>query len=69
MTKIDGGVAGNVVPDRVECWLNFRYAPGRTPADGEARLAELCAGHGEIEVTGQRAVGHRSRRAPEPCSG
>ena len=43
VTKIAGGVAGNVVPDTVECGLNFRYAPGRTPAEAEARLAELCA--------------------------
>ena len=31
VTRIAGGVAGNVVPDRVETWLNFLYAPGRTP--------------------------------------
>jgi len=50
VTKIAGGIAGNVIPDRVECHLNFRYAPGRTPAEAEARLAELCDGHGELRV-------------------
>ncbi len=50
VTRIAGGVAGNVIPDAVEAWLNFRYAPGRSPAEGEARLAELCGGHGEVEV-------------------
>ena len=43
VTRIAGGVAGNVIPDRVESWLNFRYAPGRSPEEGEARLLELCA--------------------------
>jgi succinyl-diaminopimelate desuccinylase len=50
VTRIAGGIARNVVPDRVECQVNFRYAPGRSPAAAEARLAELCAGHGELRV-------------------
>ena len=40
----------NVIPDRVECHVNFRYAPGRGPEEAEARLAELCAGHGELRI-------------------
>jgi len=44
VTQIRGGVADNVVPALVECRLNFRYAPGRTPADAEARLLELAPG-------------------------
>ena len=51
MTRIAGGIAANVVPDRTECHVNFRYAPGRSAADAEARLAELCGGHGELVVT------------------
>jgi succinyl-diaminopimelate desuccinylase len=50
VTRIVGGIAGNVIPDRVECLLNFRYAPGRHPAEAEARLAELCGRHGELRV-------------------
>jgi succinyl-diaminopimelate desuccinylase len=57
VTRIAAGVAGNVVPDAAECWLNFRYAPGRTPAAGEARLVELCGGHGAVEVTGNAPSG------------
>ena len=50
VTRIAGGIADNVIPDRAECHVNFRYAPGRTPAEAEARLAELCAGHGELRI-------------------
>jgi len=50
VTRIAGGIAANVIPDRVDCHVNFRYAPGRSPADAEARLAELCAGHGALRV-------------------
>jgi len=57
VTRIAGGIAGNVIPDRVECHLNYRYAPGRSPQDAEARLAELCASHGELEVTSNAASG------------
>jgi succinyl-diaminopimelate desuccinylase len=42
VTQIDDcGNASNVVPARVECTLNFRYAPSRTPAQAEERLREL----------------------------
>lgn len=57
VTRISGGIAGNVIPDRVECHLNYRYAPGRTPAEAEARLAELCGGHGEVEIVGNAPSG------------
>jgi succinyl-diaminopimelate desuccinylase len=50
VTRIAGGIAGNVIPDRVECHLNFRYAPGRSADEAEARLEELLGGHGELRV-------------------
>jgi succinyl-diaminopimelate desuccinylase len=49
VTRISAGIAGNVIPDLAEALVNFRYAPGRSPADAEARLAELCAG-GELRI-------------------
>ncbi len=42
VTKIAGGIAENVVPDRVACHVNYRYAPGRSAADAEARIRALC---------------------------
>jgi succinyl-diaminopimelate desuccinylase len=49
VTRIAGGIAGNVIPDLAEAHVNYRYAPGRSPAEAEARLAELCAG-GELRI-------------------
>jgi succinyl-diaminopimelate desuccinylase len=56
-TMIEGGIATNVVPDRATAQLNYRYAPGRSPQEAEARLAELTGGHGEIEVTSNSPSG------------
>jgi succinyl-diaminopimelate desuccinylase len=50
VTRIAGGIAGNVIPDRAACHVNFRYAPGRTADEAEGRLRELCAGHGELAI-------------------
>ena len=39
--RVEGGVAGNVVPDRVEIDLGHRFAPDRTPEQAEASVREL----------------------------
>ena len=48
VTEIHGGIAPNVIPARVECTLNFRYAPDRTPASAEERVRELVGREVEI---------------------
>jgi succinyl-diaminopimelate desuccinylase len=50
VTRIAGGIAANVVPDRASCTVNFRYAPDRSPAEAEARIRELLSGVGEVTV-------------------
>jgi succinyl-diaminopimelate desuccinylase len=47
VTRIEGGVADNVVPARATATLNFRYAPGRSREEAEARLRELA---GDVEI-------------------
>ncbi len=52
ITRITGGIADNVIPDRVDCHVNYRYAPGRSAADAEAHLRELCSGDAmSLEIT------------------
>jgi len=61
VTQISGGLAANVIPDRVECHVNYRCAPGRTPEAAVARLRELCPGDLRIESlapSGPVAVGN-----------
>jgi succinyl-diaminopimelate desuccinylase len=47
--RIEGGLAANVVPSVAAAELNFRYAPGRSPEEAEARLRELVPA-GELHV-------------------
>ncbi|MET0425834.1 MAG: succinyl-diaminopimelate desuccinylase [Actinoplanes sp.] len=47
--KIEGGIAGNVIPDLCVIHVNHRYAPDRSPEEAEAHLREVFAGM-EIEV-------------------
>jgi succinyl-diaminopimelate desuccinylase len=52
VTEIQGGVANNVIPDRVVCGLNFRYAGSRSPEQAEGRLRELVGAEGRLTVIG-----------------
>jgi succinyl-diaminopimelate desuccinylase len=58
VTRIEGGVAANVIPDQVQATVNFRYAPGQTPAGAEARLRELLAATPvEVRIDGNAPPG------------
>jgi succinyl-diaminopimelate desuccinylase len=52
VTRISGGIADNVIPDRVVAHVNLRYAPGTTPEEAEALLRGWCDPWGAIEITG-----------------
>ena len=44
ITRIEGGIANNVVPDRVTAHLDARYAPGRSPESAEDWVRSLLPG-------------------------
>jgi succinyl-diaminopimelate desuccinylase len=47
---IEGGVAGNVIPDRCRISVNYRFAPSKSVEDAEHHLRELFTGY-EVELT------------------
>ncbi len=42
--KINGGTAGNVIPDRCVVEINYRFAPDKTPDQAEAVVRNLLEG-------------------------
>ncbi|MCG5430791.1 succinyl-diaminopimelate desuccinylase [Mycobacterium sp. MYCO198283] len=46
--RIDGGVAGNVIPDAASVTVNYRFAPDRTPAQALEHVHEVLTG---LDVT------------------
>jgi succinyl-diaminopimelate desuccinylase len=42
--RINGGTAGNVIPDRCVVEINYRFAPDKTPDQAEAVVRELLKG-------------------------
>ena len=47
---IEGGIAGNVIPDRCLVTVNYRYAPDKSVADAEAHVREVFDGL-ELAIT------------------
>jgi succinyl-diaminopimelate desuccinylase len=62
VTQIHGGIATNVIPARCEALLNFRYAPGRTMEEAEARVRELVGR--ELEIVDHAPAAHVALRSP-----
>jgi succinyl-diaminopimelate desuccinylase len=48
--RINGGHAGNVIPDRCEVEVNYRFAPDRSVGAAEAHLREVFQGY-DVRVT------------------
>ncbi|PII81892.1 succinyl-diaminopimelate desuccinylase [Leucobacter sp. OLJS4] len=56
--RISGGVAGNVIPDRCEIEVNYRFAPSRDLAEAEGVIREFFADADAVEIV-DRAPGAR----------
>ena len=66
ITTIEGGIAANVLPDRVQARVNYRYAPTRTPQEAESRLRDLLGADARLDavVAGNAPPGPVSVRNP-----
>jgi succinyl-diaminopimelate desuccinylase len=50
VTRVEGGIAGNVIPDRATAHVNFRYAPGTSAEEAEALLRGWCEPYGAVTI-------------------
>lgn len=48
--RISGGVAGNVIPDRCEIEVNYRFAPSRSADEAETFVREFFADADAVEI-------------------
>lgn len=64
VTMVEGGIAGNVIPDSALAHVNYRYPPGMTPQAADARLHELCDPHGELSIIANAPSGPVPRDNP-----
>jgi len=64
VTRIEGGIADNVIPDRVACRLNYRFAPVRTEDEAKRNLADIVDDAGELEITSSAPAGRVAAGSP-----
>ena len=64
VTRLDAGVADNVVPERAVATVNLRYPPDRAPAEAEELLRSLVPTDTTVEVVGNSPPGAVSVDAP-----
>jgi succinyl-diaminopimelate desuccinylase len=66
VTSVSGGIARNVIPGEASAYLNYRFPPGISLDDAEARLRSICEPFGEIEVESSSPSG--AVRIDEPLA-
>jgi succinyl-diaminopimelate desuccinylase len=64
VTRIEAGVADNVVPDRAVATVNLRYPPDRTPEEAESLLRSLVPTDAAVEIDGNSPPGAVAVDAP-----
>jgi len=64
VTRIEAGLADNVIPDLAAATVNLRYAPDRTPAEAEELLRSLVPTDAGVEIVGNSAPGAVAVDAP-----
>jgi succinyl-diaminopimelate desuccinylase len=63
-TMAKGGRGRNIVPDNFELNVNYRFAPGKTPAQALSELEQLVAGRARVEATDLSPAGRPHRGHP-----
>ena len=62
--RIDGGVAGNVIPDAASVTVNFRFAPDRSVEQALEHVHEVLDGL-DVQIEHDRFRGGRAARADQ----
>jgi succinyl-diaminopimelate desuccinylase len=57
ITRLQSGIADNVIPDRAAATVNLRYAPDRTPEEAEEHLRSLVPPGASLEIVGHSVAG------------
>ena len=55
VTRLESGIADNVIPGEATATLNLRYPPDRTPVEAEAYLRSLAPGGATLEIVSNAA--------------
>jgi succinyl-diaminopimelate desuccinylase len=57
ITRLESGIADNIIPDLATATLNLRYPPDRSPADAEEYLQSLCPADAALEIVSHAPAG------------
>ncbi len=63
-TLAHGGRSRNIVPDKFELNLNYRFAPGKAPEQALAELVALVAGRAQVDAIDRSPAGRPHRDHP-----
>jgi succinyl-diaminopimelate desuccinylase len=57
VTRLESGIADNVIPDRATATLNLRYPPDRSPEEAEALLRSLVPTDATLDILSHARAG------------